>query len=388
MRPDIDDQFKFLNDIEKLRGVQRNNRLLDGSRQENSAEHSWHLALFALTLADYAPRPINPTRVMQMLLLHDVVEIDVGDHPIHLQTDWKAIAAAEQKAAMRIFGQLPQPQGKAFLSLWQEFEAATSADAVFAKVLDFTQPLTQVVFADTPSQEHIRICREAVLNGRSMRLKDDFPEVYQLVLSMLDGNAASGSTALLSRLAFLNEADKLKSIYRASKLSDGSRHENSAEHSWHIMLYAWVLAEHAEQPVDLNRVLMMLLLHDLVEIDAGDTPIHGKISAEDLAALEASEDAAATRIFGLLPTEQGAAFLQIWREFEAAESEDARFAKAIDRVQPLTLNLANGGGSWVEYNVSMSQLNERVGRKVENGAPAVWAYMKPIVQKWFQANVH
>lgn len=186
---------------------------------------------------------------------------------------------------------------------------------------------------------------------------------------------------LLDRqIAFLSEADKLKSILRASRLHDGSRLENSAEHSWHVMLYALVLADHADGDVQIDRVLKMLLLHDLVEIDAGDNPIHGHV---DHTAVALQEQAAATRIFGLLPQDQGAEFRALWDEFEAAESPDAVFAKSIDRFQTPIGNLANGGGTWTEYNVSLEQLDARVGEPVKRGAPGLWAWLRPKLDHYF-----
>ena len=188
---------------------------------------------------------------------------------------------------------------------------------------------------------------------------------------------------LAAQIAFLTEVDRLKTVLRATKICDGSRRENSGEHSWHIALYAMTLAEHANRPVDVNRVIKMLLIHDLVEIDAGDKPIHGN---HDLAAIEAVEQAAADRIFGLLPKDQADEFSTLWEEFEAAESDDAIFAKSIDRVQPVIHNLETGGGSWVEYDVSRQQLEDRVGWKVAKGAPAVWQHLQKRIRQWFEAH--
>ena len=188
---------------------------------------------------------------------------------------------------------------------------------------------------------------------------------------------------LSQQFAFLSEADKLKSVLRGTTLCDGSRRENSGEHSWHIALYAMVLAEHAEPPVNIDRVIKMLLLHDLVEIDAGDNPIHGD---HDPAEMELIEMAAADRIFGLLPPEQGDAFRALWDEFEAAQSNDAVFAKSIDRVQPVVTNLECGGGSWPEYKVTAEQLDSRVGVKVRRGAPALWGHLKARIDAWFDAR--
>ena len=185
---------------------------------------------------------------------------------------------------------------------------------------------------------------------------------------------------LAAQFAFLTEADRLKSVLRGTTLNDGSRRENSAEHSWHICLFALTLAEHATRPVNIERVIKMLLLHDLVEIDAGDAPIHGD---HDPAEMEVIEKAAADRIFGLLPPDQQAEFRALWDEFEAAETDDAIFAKSIDRVQPVVANLESGGGTWPEYNVTPEKLEARVGQKVRRGAPALWAHLKGRIDAWF-----
>ncbi len=185
---------------------------------------------------------------------------------------------------------------------------------------------------------------------------------------------------LSAQMAFLNEADRLKSVLRATTLLDASRCENSGEHSWHIALYAMILAEHANRPVQIDRVIKMLLIHDLVEIDAGDHPIHGD---HDTSAQEQIEQAAADRIFGLLPDNQAREFRALWDEFEAAETDDAIFAKSVDRVQPVIANLESGGGTWTEYNVTPEQLEARVGSKVRKGAPALWAHLKARIDAWF-----
>lgn len=181
------------------------------------------------------------------------------------------------------------------------------------------------------------------------------------------------------QMAFLIEADRLKSVMRATRLTDGSRHENSAEHSWHLTLYALTLADNAPDDVSIDRVIRMLILHDLVEIDAGDTPIF----ATGASTQEADEQKAADRIFGMLPAAQARAFRTLWDEFEAAETPDAVFAKSLDRFQPPTLNLANGGGSWTDYDVTETQVRTRVGSRIERGAPALWAWLSPRISTFF-----
>ncbi|WP_102223321.1 HD domain-containing protein [Acidimangrovimonas sediminis] len=183
-----------------------------------------------------------------------------------------------------------------------------------------------------------------------------------------------------AQFAFLTEADRLKSILRGTTLADASRRENSGEHSWHLALYAMVLADQAGDGVRIDRVIRMLILHDIVEIDAGDTPIHG---AHDPSEQAAREQAAADRIFGLLPKDLEADFRALWDEFEAAESADAVFAKSLDRTQPVVQNLASSGGTWNEYAVTWPQLQTRVGSKIERGAPVVWTWLRARLKAFF-----
>ncbi|MEQ6248023.1 HD domain-containing protein [Sulfitobacter sp. HNIBRBA3233] len=191
-------------------------------------------------------------------------------------------------------------------------------------------------------------------------------------------------TARLDRqVAFLNEADKLKSVVRGTTLCDASRYENSAEHSWHLTLYALVLADQAGPEVDINRVLRMLILHDLVEIDAGDNPIFGD---HDVSQMQAQEAAAADRIFGLLPDDLRDELRPIWEEFEAAETPSAQFAKSLDRFQPPMQNLVSGGGSWTDYDVSEDQIAQKVGTKIARGAPALWDYARTRISAFFAAR--
>ncbi len=185
-----------------------------------------------------------------------------------------------------------------------------------------------------------------------------------------------GAPRLEAQFAFLNEADRLKSVLRATTLVDGSRPENSGEHSWHLALYAMVLADQAGADVSIDRVIKMLILHDLVEIDVGDVPIHSANGqAHSSTSVQEAEARAATRIFGLLPPDLSAPFRALWDEFEEAETPDAIFAKSLDRVQPVMANLASGGGTWITYNVTEAQLHARVGVKIARGAPRLWEWI-------------
>ncbi|MCJ8337701.1 MAG: HD domain-containing protein [Pseudomonadales bacterium] len=176
-----------------------------------------------------------------------------------------------------------------------------------------------------------------------------------------------------SQLAFIFEIDRLKAIYRRTMVkSDNNRQENSAEHSWHIALTAQVLQEYAEDEVDINKVVSMLLIHDIVEIDAGD--LFAFDDPQLFAAQEQKEIQAAERIFGLLPQPQSQQFLQLWLEFESAETTDARFAKAMDRILPLVQNMANQGGSWAINKVTRQQVLQR-NIYLQGLAPKLWEYV-------------
>lgn len=193
------------------------------------------------------------------------------------------------------------------------------------------------------------------------------------------------SPRLEAQFAFLNEADRLKSVLRATTLCDGSRVENSGEHSWHLALYALVLADQATPDVDISRVIKMLLVHDLVEIDVGDVPIHSANgTAHASADTQAAESRAADRIFGLLPPDLRDDLRAVWDEFEAAETPDAIFAKSLDRVQPVMANLQSGGGTWITYNVTAEQLESRVGVKIAKGAPRLWDWVREMTHSFFK----
>ena len=189
---------------------------------------------------------------------------------------------------------------------------------------------------------------------------------------------------LQQQLSFLYEIDKLKTIFRRTNLiSEPTRLENSAEHSWHLAFYVLILAEYANAKFDLLRVIKMVLLHDIVEIDAGDTFCY-----DDKANVNKQEREiqAAERLFSLLPDDQGAEFMQLWQEFEAGETAEAKFAVSVDRLQPLLHNYITGGGSWKRHAIKREQVDVRM-QPIADGSAALSDLMKLILDDAVERNI-
>ncbi|MGW7482586.1 HD domain-containing protein [Nonomuraea muscovyensis] len=181
---------------------------------------------------------------------------------------------------------------------------------------------------------------------------------------------------LHAQISFAVEIDKLKRIIRRNLLMDGSRRENDAEHSWYVGMLAMIFAEHAPPGTDIQRVVAMLMVHDLVEIDAGDTFIYDPVA---VAAQAEAEQAAADRIFALLPADQAAGLRELWNEFEARRTPEARFARALDRFAPLLANHHTEGGTWPLFKVTAEQVKRNV-RLIQEGSPSLGAYALDLVE--------
>ncbi len=182
---------------------------------------------------------------------------------------------------------------------------------------------------------------------------------------------------IAQQIAFITEIDKLKQVLRRTYLIDGKRRENDAEHSWHLAVMAVLLAEYAREELDLLKVLKMLLLHDVVEIDAGDTFAYDEAGHADKAE---REQRAALRIFNMLPADLAAEVFGLWEEFEARETQEAKYAAALDRMQPILLNYGSGGIAWREHDIRTEQVIER-NRHIEAGAPDLWTYVRGLIDR-------
>lgn len=179
------------------------------------------------------------------------------------------------------------------------------------------------------------------------------------------------------QLAFSLEIDKVKNIFRQTHLSNNGRNENDAEHSWHLAVMAYLLKEYANEKIDIAKVMLMCLIHDVVEIDAGDTYAY---DTEGLKTQKAREDEAKERIFSMLPEEQAREFIEIFDEFEACETPESKFAHAMDNIQPLILNDSNNGGDWREHNVTAEQVYGRQ-RKTKLGSERLFEVTDEIIKK-------
>ena len=193
----------------------------------------------------------------------------------------------------------------------------------------------------------------------------------------MEKNNQEEKSRLEKQIAFLTEVDKEKNIFRQTYLADGKRKENDAEHSWHLALAAVLLKEHMKEDADLGRVMTMVLIHDLVEIDAGDTYAY---DTEGAATKREREVKAADRIFGILPEDQGTYLRELWDEFEAYETAEAKYAHLLDNFQPIMLNDASDGKSWEEHGVHKSQVCRRNARIPET-SEIVWEKMLEIMDK-------
>lgn len=220
--------------------------------------------------------------------------------------------------------------------------------------------------------EHLgtqRECTEMERLGRQMEC---------LEMERLGQQIESADMERLRRqMEFILELDKVKSIVRQTYLANGERKENDAEHSWHLALMCFLLAEYANDPIDVAKTMKMVLLHDVIEIDAGDTYAYdtaGNATKQD------RELQAASRIFPLLPADQAQECRSLWDEFEERKTPEAKFARMLDNVQPLLLNHASGGKSWREHQVAKSQVMKR-NERTHEGSEAIWAYAKEMIEE-------
>ena len=188
---------------------------------------------------------------------------------------------------------------------------------------------------------------------------------------------------LLKQINFIKEIDKVKYIQRRTKLFNSDRNENDAEHSWHLALMAIVLMEHSNKSIDILKVVKMVLIHDIVEIDAGDTFIY---DTQKNHSNTDEERLAANRIFGLLPKEQAEEMIAVWEEFEAGETDEAKFARSMDRLEPLLQNTSNNGGTWREFDVSYAKVHHKKS-VIKEGSEIIWNFAEQLIDESVEKGI-
>jgi putative hydrolase of HD superfamily len=391
-------QVAFIHEIDKIKYIQRKTRLFNSDRNENDAEHSWHLSVMAIVLAQHSNKSVDILKVVKMLLIHDVVEIDAGDIFLYDTVLNHDNTEAERKAAERIFGLLPAEQAAGLIAIWEEFESGETPEAKFARSMDRLEPLLQNVSNNGGTWKEYNVRYDQVVEKKSI-IKQGSQTLWNFAKTLIDESVEKGFLKkrieepgqttqeqglnittinfehLLPQVAFIHEIDKIKYIQRKSRLFNSNRNENDAEHSWHLAVMAIVLAQHSNNPIDILKVVKMLLIHDVVEIDAGDIFLYDTVLNHDNAEAERK---AAERIFGLLPAEQAAGLIAIWEEFEIGETPEAKFARSMDRLEPLLQNVSNNGGAWREYNVKYEQVIQKNG-VIQYGSQTLWDFAKTLV---------
>ena len=191
----------------------------------------------------------------------------------------------------------------------------------------------------------------------------------------------TGQERIRKQIEFILEIDKLKQVFRQSRITDGTREENDAEHSWHLAVMAILLAEYANEPgLDILKIIKMLLIHDIVEIDAGDTFIYDTLNNQHK---HQREQQAAARIFGMLPQDQQLEFQLLWEEFESRETTEAIFAAALDRMQPLLLNYKTQGHTWKKFGIRYQNVLEK-NKHIKEGSEVLWEYFQTLLQECLQ----
>lgn len=188
---------------------------------------------------------------------------------------------------------------------------------------------------------------------------------------------------LSQQIAFIKEIDKVKHIERRTKLFNSDRRENDAEHSWHLAMMALVLSDYSDAEIDLLKVIKMVLIHDIVEIDAGDTFLYDQNKNHDNTEAELKS---AERIFGILPEKQAAEFIEIWKEFEMGDSPEAKFARSLDKLEPLLQNTSNNGGTWQEFGVKYQAVYDKK-RAIKNGSKALWNFAENLIDESVEKGI-
>lgn len=346
------DRLAFFVATDALKETRRANWMYSTPRQETVAGHVWHTTLLARLLADAAPSGIDHNHVRDLLIVHDLVEVYAGDTVLWDDIPDHDVAAREQAAGERLVGLLPNAQQSLLDPLWREFQAQETLESRWARSIDALHPMVMSWFPGAPGHANKSLTPTKIL-VRKQPFLEPFPAIWELarwlVRQAVDQRLIPGdemtprqdvSSSLSARLNFFVATDVLKQEQRSNHILSAERTESVAEHSWHLMLLGLICADFAPDDVDIDRALDLLLIHDLVEVYAGDNPVH-LITDADL--VRHSEDEAAARLLATIPENAlGAGFATLVEEFQTCITPHARFAKALDALHPAIMTWGPG----------------------------------------------
>ena len=387
--PELHDRLAFFLATDALKETRRANWIYSRQRHESVAEHSWHALLLAMLFADAAPDGINHNHVRDLLIVHDLVEVYAGDTSIwndeHVVNE---AARREMVAGERLMAMLPDDVLPRFDPLWREFQAQESEEARFARAIDTLHPVIMAWAEGAQGHGNVTITPASVLERKRPTI-ETYPHLWGCLLHILQGavdrgmldpddvvvrgtgdeiEVSPGLHAYLERLDFFLVADKLKEVQRANRIHIVSRFETVAEHSWHAMLLAMLFRDIALDGTDHDRVGDLLIIHDLVEVYAGDTPLWNTELQQSEVERELD---AAHRLLGLLPDIDRERFEALIHEFLVQQTSEARFARAIDSLHPLVISWTDGGFGHPEHAFTPTWLIERKRPPIEP-FPALW----------------
>lgn len=394
---DLHARLTFFLATDALKELQRANWVHSTPRFENVAEHSWHAALLAMLFADAAPEGTDHSHVRDLLVVHDLVEVYAGDTPIWDDILRASEAEREELGGAQLMAMLPEVVFSRFDALWREFQAQETEEARFSRAIDTLHPLVMSWTEGGHGHANAGITPSLLLERKRPTIAG-YTVLWELVTRIIQDAVDRGALPpdeaiqrnevpnaldsvnsqpdLHSRLRFFLVTDKLKELERANRIHMVSRLETVAEHSWHAMLLAILFSDAARDGVDHGQVGDLLVIHDLVEVYAGDTPLWNL----DLQGSEIErERKAGERLMAMLPDDVKQRFDSLWREFQAQQTAEARFTRAIDSLHPIILSWTEGGHGHPEHEFSPSWLIERKHQTI-SAYPDLWNLLLEILQ--------
>ena len=384
----LQDRFSFFVATDALKETRRANWIYSAPRQESVAEHVWHTTLLAMLLADAAPAGINHDHVRDLLTIHDLVEVYAGDTVLWDNVAESDVAAREMVAGERLTSMLPVSRQGWFDRLWREFQTQETSEARWARAIDSLHPMVLSWYPGGQGHANKTLTPTKILTRKRPFLKP-FPPLWELARWLVQQAVnqhlipaddmtrdAEVGNGLAARFDFFVATDGLKELRRANWVWSESRHETVAEHVWHTTLLGLVVSDSAPEQIDHNHVRDLLTIHDLVEVYAGDTVIWDEISSDSTA----RELAAGERLIAMLPESLRSRFDPLWREFQAQETINARYARAIDTLHPMVMDWFPGGSGHVNEMLTPTLILARK-QPLLGAFPELWHFAQWLVQQ-------